>query len=203
MKLRYVIWIIAFLLGIVTYKLVTKNQLSVPPVIATTNSGVFSEPEIKTIDVLAAFAIDDLLDAIEWVESKGEIKVIGQASEIGPYQITKQYVEDVNRIIMVLSMDIPFFTYENRQDRTASREMVKIYITYYAFGELLPPEILFITIPLAEDMARIHNAGPDGYRNDPRWFVRNREYILEDAVTKINNSLAYWELVKARMNERK
>lgn len=178
--------------------------------------------------------IEDWLDAIEYVESRGDAEAVGdykvvdyaelqggsyplaeygkgmaevyceyyridgreharyyQAQSIGPYQITKQYVDDVNRIIEVLSMDIPFFTYVDRRDRSASREMVKILTGFYSVGT--EPGDHF------EVCSRIHNSGPDGWRNDPRWFVRNRGYTLEEAVTKINNSLAYWELVQNAM----
>lgn len=131
--------------------------------------------------------IDDLLDAIEWVESKGDACAAGDLGEVGAYQITKQYVDDVNRI---LKCDA--YSYEDRFDKIKSREMVLIYIEYYdIYGFSL------------EDKARIHNAGPDGWRNDPRWFVRNRDYTIEEVVTKINNSLAYWELVKSAMEEGK
>ncbi len=139
--------------------------------------------------------IDGLLDAIEWVESRGGHSITADIpAEVGPYQITKQYVDDVNRIIQVLSMNIPYFTYEDRWDRSSSREMFKILTGYYW------DKILIISEDLRfEVLARIHNSGPDGWRNDPRWFVRNRGYTFEEAVTKINNSIAYWELVKNAM----
>ncbi len=134
--------------------------------------------------------IEDLLDAIEWVESLGDPDAVGKAGEIGTYQITKQYVDDVNRIIRVLSMGIPYFTYDDRWDRTSSREMTSILTGFYSTG---------FDVYRFEARARIHNAGPDGWRNDPRWFVRNRGYTIEEAVVKINNSLVYWELVKSAM----
>lgn len=130
-----------------------------------------------------------LLDAIEFVESRGDPGAVGAAGELGAYQITKGYVDDVNRIIDKLGWVMPFYEYADRYSKTKSREMVRIYVGYYG------------ALGTDEKFARIHNAGPDGWRNDPRWFVRNREYTLEDAVTKINNSLAYWELVKNALEE--
>lgn len=128
-----------------------------------------------------AYSLGDLLDAIEWVESKGNENAIGDnGNAVGSFQIWKIYVDDCNRILSEQR-----YTYSDRQNKKRSREMVRIYLTYYG-GTF-------------EEMARKHVAGPDGWRNDPHWFVRNREYTLEQAERKIANAKAYWLDVKARM----
>jgi len=75
----------------------------------------------------------------------------GAAGEVGDYQIKKIYVDDVNRILGRKE-----FTYGDRLDLIASRQMVTIYVLYYATGERLsrPPTFL--------DLARLHKGGPDG-----------------------------------------
>lgn len=112
---------------------------------------------------------EHLLDAIEWVESKGNINAIGDNGKaVGCMQIHKIYVDDVNRILGRNK-----YTYANRKNRDKSREMVKIYLTYYAskIGRK----------PTYEDMARIHNGGPNGYKK--------------------LKTLWYWFKVKARLKE--
>lgn len=129
--------------------------------------------------------IGDLLDAIEWVESRGNAgAVCPDGCCVGAYQLTKGCVDDVNK-----RWGTEQFTYKDRLDKKISRGIAWTYMLQY--------------VPLAydtlESRARIFKKGPDGWRNDPRWFVRNRGYTLEDAVTKISNSIAYWDKVKARM----
>ncbi len=145
----------------------------------------FGDDTNVTFAYTEALTIEDLLDAIEQVESRGDPNAVcPDGCCIGAYQLTKDCVDDVNK-----SWGCEKFTYEDRLDKEISRTIAWSYMLHY--------------VPLAydtlESRARIHNSGPDGWRNDPRWFVRNRGYTLEDAVTKINNSIAYWELVKSAM----
>lgn len=134
---------------------------------------------------------EDLLDAIEWVESEGDANAVGDNScAVGSFQIHKIYVDDVNRIICKHRMRIPTFAYEDRLDREKSRIMATIYLDYWGGT--------YIDYHKLEKLSRIHNAGPNGWRNDPEWFVRNRGYSLEHARDKIANAKAYWEKVKAR-----
>ena len=135
--------------------------------------------------------IDTLLDAIEWVESKGDANAVGDNGKaVGSFQLHKIYVEDVNRILIGWKRQlgeqikeaggkglggwfIPY-TYKDRFDRRYSREMSSVYLMYYnpssAENEI-------------EAMARIHNGGPDGWKKE---------------CTK-----PYWEKVKARLNSPK
>lgn len=139
---------------------------------------------------VVAYTFEGLLDAIEWVESKGDPGVIGADGEVGAFQISKIYVDDVNRIAYLMHKDkysAPIsWEYFHRKSLTCSRWMVNAYLTHYG-GTI-------------EEMARKHNGGPDGWRDDPEWFVRNRGYTLEEAKSKIANTKAYWVKIKERLD---
>lgn len=107
--------------------------------------------------------IEDLLDAIEMVESGGDCNAVGDNGEaVGPYQIHKIYVDDVRRITGI------GFTYDDRWDREKSRNMTRLY-TFYWWGYYIDDigyENRF------EAMARIHNGGPRGWEKEstkPYW----------------------------------
>ena len=144
------------------------------------------------------FTFDDLLDAIEWVESKGDIIATGKDGEVGAYQIKTVYVDDVNRIALHQDLtkahDVDQhgneihsypFSYNARTDRNISRAMVRIYLTHYIRSVqrvvTSPPNERFTGWDhrKLEFMARIHNGGPEGYRKE--------------------STKAYWAKVKARM----
>lgn len=94
--------------------------------------------------------LDDLLDAIEWVESKGDPFAIGDNGEaVGAYQIHKIYVDDVNRINRAKSKHKYQYPYEARYSHHLSREMTSIYLNHYG-GSF-------------EERARKHNGGPTGH----------------------------------------
>lgn len=128
-----------------------------------------TQESTKIIRVTATF--EDLLDAIEWIESKGEPNAVGDnGNAVGSFQIWKVYVDDANRIFKLYIRPMyrkDTFSYEDRWSRDKSREMVKIYLWHYGKDKSF------------EDMARIHNGGPNGYKKD---------------CTK-----AYWAKVKARL----
>ncbi len=148
-------------------------------------------------DTLIEFSFDDLLDAIEWVESKGNANAVGDIGKaIGAYQIHKIYVDDVNRIIALWGLDKQF-TYNDRWDKNKSRSMTEIYTLYWCKYHLV--DIWQLGMSNNEANTRIHNTGPDGWRNEPQWFVRNRGYTLEQAEKKIRNAKAYWLKVKERL----
>ncbi len=93
-----------------------------------------------------AHTFDDLLDAIEWVESKGDPWAVGDdGAAVGAYQIHKIYVDDVNRWQGLLVK----FLYSDRYDKKSSRAMVRSYLKHYG-GTF-------------EEMARKHNGGPNGH----------------------------------------
>ena len=122
-----------------------------------------ASPEYTIDDTInIGYTFDDLLDAIEWVESKGDAGAVGDNGDaVGAYQIHEIYVDDVN----MLCGDL--FTYEDRWDKAESRIMTNIYLRWYASRENLGRE------PTLEDAARIHNGGPDGWKKEstkPYWL---------------------------------
>ncbi len=109
--------------------------------------------------------LDDLLNAIEQVESGGDANAVGDGgAAVGSFQIHKIYVDDVNRIQLAKHEErhmgyLPY-KYHWRKDRNISRDMVSIYLRYYATMRRIDRK------PTAEDMARIHNGGPNGWKKD-------------------------------------
>jgi len=103
-----------------------------------------------------SYSFDDLLDAIEWVESRGAANAVcPDGCCVGAYQLTEIYVDDANRIMRLFSdewapwvaedseirkavpahmdgQDIYFFNYEDRWDREKSRMITNIVTCYYA-----------------------------------------------------------------------
>lgn len=131
---------------------------------------------------------DDLLDAIEQVESGGDPNAVcPDGCCIGAYQISAIYFDDVNRLARLLNSDHADFPYTDRWNKDYSRAMTRFYIKWYGYGKTF------------EDMARIHHGGPDGWRDDPQWFVRNRDYTVNEAIDKIVNCQEYWFKVEERM----
>ena len=87
-----------------------------------------------------------LLNAIEWVESKGDVNAIGDSGRaVGCMQIHKIYVRDVNRIL-----GYDKYTYADRYDRAKSREMARVYFNHYG--------------GTVEEMAKKFNGGPMGHK---------------------------------------
>lgn len=105
------------------------------------------------IDLNPPHTFDDLLDAIEWVESRGDPWAVGANGEVGAYQLSKIYVDDVNRFSWPGR-----FTYKERYVKHISRNMVRKYLKHYG-GTF-------------EEMARKHNGGPNGWKKEstkPYW----------------------------------
>lgn len=123
----------------------------------------------------------DLLDAIEWVESRGDANAVGDGGEaIGAYQLHRSYIDDCNRIMKLyekrLGRAVPIiidgeeyysFSYNDRWDKVKSRIITAIVILYYGKGDI-------------ETMARTHKCPPKRY----------------DDFT-----LPYWKLIKAQLKE--
>lgn len=98
-------------------------------------------------------SLAEIIQAIEQVESGGNTNAIGDnGNAVGCLQIWKIYVLDVNRI------SGRKFSFEDRLCKAKSYEMAQIYLENYASLKRLGHE------PTAEDYARIHNGGPNGYK---------------------------------------
>ena len=109
--------------------------------------------------------LEDLLDAIEQVESGGDANAVGDSGRaVGAYQIWKIYVDDCNRIHNKFCASFfpkhPFYTYSDRRSKEKSRGMVALYTTYY--WERTKTDIM----GRFEFMARIHNGGPNGWKKE-------------------------------------
>lgn len=128
----------------------------------------------ENCEVVMPTTFEDLLDAIEWVESRGRADAVGDGGNaVGSFQIWKIYVDDVNRI-MALRNWPERFTYEDRLNKTKSRRIVTLYLQYYGKSVQVLSELEYF-----ECVARIHNGGPTGHKKE---------------CTK-----AYWENIKARL----
>lgn len=206
MKTNLIIWFICLILGCLVGWFAAESTIEdLETYTSTVRNPIIGEygvaVNILDLSFEAPPTFDDPLDAIEQVESGGDADAVGDGGRaIGAYQLHKIYVDDINRIIGKKR-----FTYEERWDRYRSREMTDIYTTHYAqiaarhylktyMGTMEPKD--GVDVPMFEIIARIHNGGPDGWRNDPEWFVRNRGYTLEQAEKKIANTKAYWSKVK-------
>jgi len=151
---------------------------------------------------------EDLVNALEFVESKGDANAVGDYKEtiihdkdmtddtkdpddpwykyrnklvVGEYRAVGAYQIHkiyVDDVNRILREDR--YTYADRWDRDKSREMTEIYIMYYAG---IRNNVIYRTSEQwYEAMARIHNGGPDGWKSD--------------------STLPYWEKIKARLETR-
>lgn len=113
-------------------------------------------------------SLDKLTKAVEQVESGGKVEALGDykggvARAVGPMQIWKIYVDDVNRIQKKVK-----YTYADRKNRKKSYEMFKIYVNHYASKKRLK------RTPTDEDRARCHNGGGNGYKKQSTVKYWNR-----------------------------
>lgn len=93
---------------------------------------------------------DTFLDAIEKVESRGNPNAVGDNGDsIGAYQIQKAYWQDA----VENHPELKARGYAAVKDRAYARMIIRAYMERYA-----PKGATW------EDLARIHNGGPKGYR---------------------------------------
>ena len=85
-----------------------------------------------------------IFEAIAQVESNNDDSKLGKAGEVGRYQLTKIYVDDINRIVGYNK-----YTYEDRLNPAKCRAMMRIFWAHYK-------------CKTNEEMARKHNGGPSG-----------------------------------------
>jgi len=76
----------------------------------------------------------ELIDAIIWVESKGDQHAIGDTwidgGSVGVLQIQKVMVDDINRILKLQKSNLRF-SYTDRTDVQKSIQMFEIYVQHY------------------------------------------------------------------------
>lgn len=96
-----------------------------------------------------------LILALIQIESSGNDLAVGDKGKAyGCLQIHKIYVDDVNRILGVEK-----YVHKDAFDRLNAIDMFITYTNHYATYERLGRE------PTVEDYIRIHNGGPDGWKN--------------------------------------
>jgi len=109
-----------------------------------------------------------LLDAIRIVESGGNDNAVGDGGNaIGPYQIWKNYWKDAVEHEPSIGGK-----YEDCFDQKYAEKIVNAYMDRYAIPRRLGHE------PTFEDIARIHNGGPNGHKKKatiPYWEKVQKE----------------------------
>ena len=96
---------------------------------------------------------DSLINAIIKVESNDNVNAIGDNGKaVGCMQIWKVVVDDVNKVSKLK------YNYNDRFNKEKSIEIFKLYINKYATAKRLG------RTPTDEDMARIWNGGPNGFK---------------------------------------
>jgi len=115
--------------------------------------------------------ISALLPFLVLVESGGDPNAIGDNGlAVGILQIHPVYLRDVNRIL-----DRGEFELEDRLNPERSMVMATIYLRHYGtrYRRLTGKE------PTFEVLARIHNGGPDGWKNPAtvRYWKKVRDVL--------------------------
>jgi len=102
--------------------------------------------------------INKLIPALIKVESNGNDNAIGDDGEaVGCLQLHKIYIDDVNRIY---NTGTNLFDYKDAYNRTKSIRITGAYLKYWGqhFEKINNKKCSL------EDLARIHNGGPEGYK---------------------------------------
>ena len=115
--------------------------------------------------------LNDVLTAIRTVESNNNPSAVGDnGNAIGVYQIWKSYWKDARQTSSIGGVYNDCFT-PDYADR-----VVRAYMKRYATEKRLGREVT------QEDIARIHNGGPNGYKK--------------------NATVKYWKKVQKVLNDR-
>ena len=94
--------------------------------------------------------LEDLIEAMVWVESKGDPKAFAKREDAaGVLQIRPIMVNEVNRILNI-NKDNRFYTLDDRWNETKSIEMFYVFVDYYHKDSSY------------EEIARCWNGGPKG-----------------------------------------
>ena len=115
--------------------------------------------------------------ALAMVESHIDDDAIGKHGEVGRYQISQIYIDDVNRIIKEKG-DNTTFTLQDMKNPYLAQRAILEYINYYGTKYKNDTGSNDVTW---EVVARIHNGGPYGYKKDC--------------------TIGYWQKVKKAMDK--
>lgn len=129
---------------------------------------------------------DALIYALIAVESGGKDDAIGDGGKaVGCLQIHEILVEDVNRIIDIKGKGGLRFTAKDRINRESSIAMCRIYLEHYTSPMNLPHR------PTLEDMARIWNGGPMGWKKPAtvKYWEKVRPLLLKGMVGTMGGNL--------------
>ena len=123
----------------------------------------------------------DLLNRMLCVESGGDICAIGDnGRSLGPYQIMESYYKDA--VEHDPSLKDGGYTYNNVAGpggKEYSERVLEAYMDRYATVKRLGRE------PTNEDIARIHNGGPNGYKKEST--LTYWEKVMENPGTCLDN----------------
>ena len=104
----------------------------------------------------------ELLNAMQYVESRGDNCAVGDnGRSLGPYQITEEYYKDA--VEFNPSLKNGGYKYSNVAGPGSydySEKVIMSYMGRYATKDHLG------RAPTSEDIARMHNGGPNGFKND-------------------------------------
>jgi hypothetical protein len=109
-----------------------------------------------------------LIDALIQVESSGRDHVVGdEGSAIGPLQVHAAVVADVNRLYGTK------YTHREMRNRAKAIEVCNKYLSFYGSEKQLGRP------PTPEDLARIWNGGPAGWKRKATegYWQKVRRYL--------------------------
>lgn len=113
-------------------------------------------------------ALRPLFNAIAYVESRDDFLAEGPGGELGLYQLTTVYIDDVNRILQWRHINGRNYTYADRYDPKLCEEMMVIYWEHYTGCVHLVRDADW------SDLARIHYGGPNGHKSGRTIHYWNR-----------------------------
>ncbi len=130
------------------------------------------------MDIFSTSLVLYLISALIHVESKGNPDAIGDNGQAyGVLQMHQIYLDDVERI------SARIYTIDDIKDEANAREACYIYMLHY--GKVLyRREGRQVTL---EDLARMHNGGPDGYKQDCTKAYWAKVRVVLDQLTDEQN----------------
>ena len=128
------------------------------------------KPQIKQPIIITPHPIDELIDALIYVESRGKDSAIGDTHlkepSVGVLQIRPVMVREVNRILKIQGNE-ERFNLKDRFDREKSILMFRVWQNYHHSDNNL------------EEIARSWNGGPKGVKNKrtEKYWIKVKEQL--------------------------